>query len=77
MKLVKVKEHAALARDLDSNAIVNVNGEAYSEYMKEKNKILAEKRRLQQQDAEINNIKQELNEIKQLLYKIVKNGNDK
>ena len=77
MKLVKVKEHAALARDIDSNAVVNVNKDAYFEYMTEKNKILAEKRRRERQDAEINNIKQELNEIKQLLYKIVKNGNDK
>ena len=71
MKL-KVEGHESLARDINSNAIVNTSKNEYTIYM---NRI---KNREQQGDQirntikEINILKQELFEIKELLKQVIK-----
>ena len=71
MKL-KVEGHESLARDINSNAIVNTSKNEYTIYM---NRI---RNREQQGDQirntikEINVLKQELFEIKNLLKEVIK-----
>ena len=71
MKL-KVEGHESLARDINSNAIVNTSKNEYTIYM---NRI---RNREQQGDQirntikEINILKQELFEIKELLKQVIK-----
>ena len=71
MKL-KVEGHESLARDINSNAIVNTSKNEYTIYM---NRI---RNREQQGDQirntikEINTLKQELFEIKELLKEVIK-----
>jgi hypothetical protein len=71
MKL-KVEGHESLARDINSNAIVNTSKNEYTIYM---NRI---RNREQQGDQirntikEINILKQELFEIKELLKEVIK-----
>tara|TARA_R100001480_G_scaffold152393_1_gene154387 strand:- start:266 stop:469 length:204 start_codon:yes stop_codon:yes gene_type:complete len=64
--MIKVKDHPSLQRDPHSKAIVNVNQNAYNEYL-QKNIV---KDKLSSMDNEINTIKQSVNEIKELLIKL-------
>ena len=63
---IKVKDHPGLVRDSKSKAIVNVDKNAYNEYIQKK--LLKEK--MISMDNEINTIKQSVNEIKELLIKM-------
>lgn len=63
---LKVKDHPGLVRDSKSKAIINVDKNAYNEYMQKK--LVKEK--MVNMDNEINNIKQTVNEIKDLLTKL-------
>lgn len=67
MKILKVSGHDDLVRDIASNAIVNTNMSAYTEYVNRRNAVQEEKAIIAQQGAEINNLKSELSEIKQML----------
>lgn len=67
MKILKVSGHDDLVRDTSSNAIVNTNMSAYSEYVNRRNAVQEEKEIIAQQGVEINNIKSELSDIKQML----------
>jgi hypothetical protein len=71
MRLVKVKDHRGLYRDMDTQAIINMDDEEYNSYQERKKRVLAEKARIDNHGIEINNMKQELSEIKQLLYRIL------
>lgn len=67
MKILKVSGHDDLVRDTSSNAIVNTNISAYTEYVNRRNAVQEEKETIAQQGVEINNIKSELSDIKQML----------
>jgi hypothetical protein len=75
MKLVKVKDNADLRRDINSNAIVNVDNIALEQYWTKRNEILAEKEKIKRQEEEINNIKEDVKEIKELLKQLVGDRN--
>ena len=64
--MLKVKDYPNLVRDPYSKAIVNVDGNAYNEYLQKK--LVKEK--MVNMDNEINSIKQSVNEIKELLIKM-------
>ena len=65
--MLKVKDEPGLERDPHSKAILNVDKNAYNEYMQKK--LVKEK--IITMDNEINTIKQSVNEIKDLLTKLV------
>ena len=64
--MLKVKDEPSLERDPYSKAIINVDKNAYNEYLQKK--IVKEK--MKHMDNEINNIKQSVNDIKELLIKM-------
>ena len=65
MSSVKVKGHTNLVRDLKSQAIINVDSEAYARYM-------ARKAKQQKKDDEVRKVIRDVNEIKTEMYEIKK-----
>jgi hypothetical protein len=65
MSSVKVKGHANLVRDLKSQAIINVDSEAYARYM-------ARKAKQQKKDDEVRKVIRDVNEIKTEMFEIKK-----
>ena len=73
MSSVKVKGHANLVRDLKSQAIINVDSEAYARYMARKAKQQKKDDQLRDVIRDVNELKNEMREIKNLLVEM-KNG---
>jgi hypothetical protein len=71
MEYIKVKEDKSYCRDMNSNAIINVDSNSYNEYIKNKNRVLQEKQRIQNLENEVNDIKNSLNDIKSLLVELI------
>ena len=65
MSSVKVKGHTNLVRDLKSQAIINVDSEAYARYM-------ARKAKKQKKDDEVRKVIRDVNEIKTEMFEIKK-----
>ena len=65
MSSVKVKGHTNLVRDLKSQAIINVDSEAYARYM-------ARKANQQKKDDEVRKVIRDVNEIKTEMFEIKK-----
>ena len=63
MSSVKVKGHTNLVRDLKSQAIINVDSEAYARYM-------ARKAKQQKKDDEVRKVIRDANEIKTEMFEI-------
>ena len=61
---IKVKDHAGLVRDSESNAILNNSDKEYDEYIRLKNKALTDKQ-------EIANLKDEVGELKGMMKLIL------
>ena len=71
----KVEHHPELARDEYSNAVTNIDNDAYTNYM---NGALARKQRnaiLESNTEEINNIKEDVVEIKDMLRHLISKQN--
>ena len=62
---LKVKGHTNLVRDLKSQAIINVDSEAYARYM-------ARKAKQQKKDDEVRKVIRDVNEIKTEMFEIKK-----
>lgn len=71
MEYIKVKEDKSYCRDMNSNAIINVDSNSYNEYLKNKNRILQEKQRIENLENEVSEIKNSLNDIKSLLVELI------
>jgi hypothetical protein len=69
---IKVKDREKLARDRDSNAIVNLDYDDYAVYVENYNRVLSEKQKIQKLESEVSTIKDDLNEIKDLLRSLLK-----
>lgn len=69
---IKVKDREKLARDRDSNAIVNLDYDDYAVYIENYNRVLSEKQKIQKLESEVSTIKDDLNEIKDLLRSLLK-----
>ena len=65
MAYAKVKGHSNLVRDLKSQAIINVDSEAYARYM-------ARKAKQQKKDDEVRKVIRDVNEIKTEMFEIKK-----
>jgi hypothetical protein len=63
----KVKGHNHLVRDLKSQAIVNVDSDAYARYMSTKTKQKAKNDEIRGVIRDVNELRTEMREIKDLL----------
>lgn len=63
-------EDQRYAKDLRSNAFLNIDGVGYQSYMQERRRIL----RQEQLEKQVANVQQDIDEIKQLLRQLI-NGN--
>lgn len=68
---IKVKDREKLARDRESNAIVNLDYDDYAVYVENYNRVLSEKQRIQNLELSVANMKDDINEIKNLLRSLV------
>ena len=72
MSTVKVKGHTHLVRDLKSQAIINIDSDAYARYMARKRSKQAKKDdEVREVIRDVNEIKKEMFEIKDLLKKVI------
>lgn len=72
MSLIKVKDSPNLARDENSQAILNLDNSGYNEYLQSKNRLKKQHETLMSNTHEINILKQDMQEIKALLQQLVK-----
>jgi hypothetical protein len=70
MDTAKVEGHAHLVRDLKSQAIVNVDSDAYARYMATKTKQKAKNDEIRNVIRDVNELRTEMREIKDLLLGI-------
>ena len=70
MEYIRVKEDKSYCRDMNSNAIINVDNNSYQEYIKNKNRILEEKQKIANLEKEVSEIKSSLDDIKSLLINL-------
>ena len=68
---VKVKGHTHLVRDLKSQAIINIDSDAYARYMARKAKQEKKDDEVRKVIRDVNEIKKEMFEIKDLLKKVI------
>jgi hypothetical protein len=73
--LLIVESDNDLARDVNSNAIINTNRSAYERAKAKSNAAQRERDELRSATREINNIKCEMHEIKSLLTQLVNKEN--
>lgn len=71
MEYIRVKDDKSYCRDMQSNAIINVDSNSYNEYLKNKNRIIQEKQRIENLENEVNEIKSSLCDIKSLLIELI------
>ena len=72
--LIPVKGDSDLARDPNTDQIINTNRNAYQQYVNRREKRKIEKEKSLNIEEDIANLKSELGEIKSLLKELV-NGN--
>jgi len=72
MSKLQVEGFASLVRDINSNAIVNVNKSEYQLYMNRRKAREKQSDVLRDTVKEINTLKSELFEIKKLLKEVIK-----
>ena len=68
-KLIKIKDHKNLLRDVTTNAIINTDQQEYENYLKRKKSIDKKDEKIEQLQSEIDYLKNSLDEIKSLIAK--------
>ena len=71
MDIYTQKGHKDLARDPETNTIVNVNNVSYDHYIASRNAKSEKNQKVQTIEEEVANIKGELDEIKSLLKELL------
>ena len=71
MDFYELEGNKDLARDPQTNAIVNVNGLDYSQYLSTRNVKSEKNQKLQTVEQDLANMKGELDEIKSLLKELL------
>lgn len=71
MDYIKVKDKDYLIRDLNSNAIINLDTQGYAEYEENYKRSYNSTQKLLNLEKDLNNIKDDVNEIKYLLRRLV------
>ena len=71
MDIYTQKGHKDLARDPETNTIVNVNKVSYDQYIASRNAKSEKNQKVQTMEQDLANVKDELNEIKSLLKELI------
>ena len=71
METFSQKGHKDLARDPETNTIVNVNKVSYDQYIASRNAKSEKNQKVQTMEQDLANVKSELNEIKSLLKELL------
>ncbi len=71
MDYYTVEGHGDLARDPQTNAILNVNKTDYMQYIERRSVKSKENQKVQTMEEDLANVKSELNEIKSLLKELI------
>ena len=71
METYTQKGHKDLARDPETNTIVNVNKVSYDQYIASRNAKSEKNQKVQTMEQDLANVKNELNEIKSLLKELI------
>lgn len=71
MDIYSVKGHKDLARDPETNTIVNVNRLEYEQYVAKRKAKSEKNQQVQTMEEDLANVKSELNEIKSLLKELL------
>lgn len=66
-----MKGNKDLARDPETNAIVNVNSLEYTQYLSRRDVKTEKNQKVQTMEEDLANVKSELNEIKSLLKELL------
>jgi len=66
-----MKGHKDLARDPETNAILNVNNLEYTQYLSRREVKTEKNQKVQTIEEDLANVKSELNEIKSLLKELL------
>ena len=74
MDTYKIEGNKDLARDPQTNAVVNVNDSDYNQYISVRRTKTEKDKVIDNLEGELSNLKREMNEIKSLLKELV-NGN--
>lgn len=71
MEFYGLEGHKDLARDPETNAVVNVNSMEYQQYLSRREVKSEKNQRVQTIEEEVANIKGDINEIKSLLKELL------
>ena len=71
MNFYELEGHKDLARDPETNAIVNVNNLEYTQYLSRREVKIEKNQKVQTMEEDLANVKSELNEIKSLLKELL------
>ena len=71
MEFYELKGNKDLARDPETNAIVNVNNLEYTQYLSRRDVKTEKNQKVQTMEQDLANVKSELNEIKSLLKELL------
>ena len=71
MEFYGMEGHKDLARDPETNAIINVNSLEYSQYLSTRDVKSEKNQKVQTMEEDLANVKSELNEIKSLLKELL------
>ena len=71
MEIYTEKGHKDLARDPETNNIINVNKVSYDQYIASRNAKNEKNQKVQTMEEDLANVKSELNEIKSLLKELL------
>ena len=71
MDFYEMEGHKDLARDPETNTIVNVNKVSYDQYIASRNAKSEKNQKVQTMEQDLANVKSELNEIKSLLKELL------
>lgn len=68
---IKVIENPSLRRDSQTNAIIDVDTDSYSQYIRQKQERISQRERFQQLEERINNFESDISDIKSLLTRLL------
>ena len=71
MDFYEMEGHKDLARDPETNAIINVNNLEYTQYLSRRDVKTEKNQKVQTMEQDLANVKSELNEIKSLLKELL------
>jgi len=71
MDFYGLEGHKDLARDPETNAVVNVNTLEYQEYLSRRNTKVEKNQKVQTIEQEVANMKSDIDEIKSLLKELI------